>query len=156
MTHPNPDNTAPIALYGPKAVALGIGASIVGAAFGAVMALAAGAQGDSLMGGGLAAGLLVASWLLAWGVAFLTGPYQMAAAGMAWLALSTARLLVLIVAGIALALAAPTMGLGLWLALMAGGLAAVAIDCAMALRSFRRHQPAGMDLETDLTSGGMS
>ncbi len=36
-----------------------------------------------------------------------------------------------------MALPAPTMGLGLWLALLCGGLSAVAIDTALALRALR-------------------
>ncbi|MEQ8316057.1 MAG: hypothetical protein RIE77_09295 [Phycisphaerales bacterium] len=132
---------ASISLYGPAAVAVGTVASAAGAMFGAVLAFAARAEGDSVMGGVVAAMLLAGSWVLAWGGAAMTGPYRPAVAGMAWLALSTARLLVLIVAGIALALAAPTMGLGLWLALLVGGLTAVGVDCAMALRSFRQHLP---------------
>lgn len=156
-----PHAPATIALYGPKAVGLGVGASIVAALFGGGLALAAGAQGESLMGGVVAAGLLAGTWALAWGVAALTGPYRPATAGMAWLALSTTRLMILVVAGIALALAAPTMGLGLWLAMLAGGLASVVVDSAMAVRAFR--QPAGthagataapMDAPMDSTSGG--
>ena len=130
---------APIALYGPQAVGIGLVASVLGCALGAGLAGLGGASGDSLAGGAAAAGLLAGSWLLAWAMAWLTGPYRPAVAGMAWLALSTARLLVLVVAGIALALAAPTMGLGLWLAMLLGGLAAVAIDSATTMRTFRQY-----------------
>ncbi|UYV13320.1 MAG: hypothetical protein NCW75_03305 [Phycisphaera sp.] len=160
MTQNTPDNTAHIPLYGPKATGIGIAASIVASAFGAGLALAAGAEGDSLMGGVVAAGLLTGSWVLAWGAATLTGPYRVTTAGMAWLALSTIRLMVLIVSGIALAFAAPTMGLGLWFAMLAGGLTAVAVDCGMALKSFREHQTVPVDLASvdpasvDRTSGG--
>lgn len=134
-------DAALLSIYAPAAAAIGAVASASGAMFGALLALAARAEGDSLMGGVVAAMLLAGSWVLAWGGAAMTGPYRPAVAGMAWLALSTSRLLVLIVAGIALALAAPTMGLGLWLALLVGGLTAVGVDCAMALRSFRQQLP---------------
>lgn len=150
-----------ISLYGPAAVAIGAGASAAGAMFAALLALAAKAEGDSLMGGVVAAMLLAGSWIMAWGGAAITGPYRPAVAGMAWLAISTARLLVLVVAGIAFALAAPTMGLGLWLALLVGGLTAVGIDCAMALRSFRQQLPVSTtptdsndDAHRARTSGG--
>jgi|GEM_PF-7091760 len=150
MTQTSPDNPAHIALYGPKATGIGVAASVMASAFGAGLALAAGAEGDSLMGGVVAAGLLTGTWVLAWGAAILTGPYRTTVAGMAWLALSTIRLMVLVVSGVALAFAAPTMGLGLWFALLAGGLTAVAVDCGMALKSFRQHEA----ISIDLTSGG--
>ncbi|MEO1279485.1 MAG: hypothetical protein AAFV77_11070 [Planctomycetota bacterium] len=134
-----------IRLYTPAAVGIGVLGSVLAAAFGAAIASVAGAQGDSLVGGAAVAALLAASWLLPWAIVALTGPYQLAIAGMAWLALSTARLLVLVVAGIVLALVAPTMGLGLWLALLCGGLAAVAIDTAMAMRSLRGLGPQASD-----------
>ncbi|MFI4916768.1 MAG: hypothetical protein ACIAS6_09725 [Phycisphaerales bacterium JB060] len=153
MTQSHVQNQAAIptiSLYGPRAVGVGVLASSAAAMLGGLLALAAGVEGDSLRGGVVAAMLLAGSWALAWGVAAVTGPYRVSVAGMAWLALSMARLLVLIGAGIALALAAPTMGLGLWLALLAGGLAAVGVDSAMALKSFGQHQPDS----NDLTSGG--
>lgn len=150
MTQNTPDNTAQIHLYGPKATGIGVVASVLAAAFGASLALAAGVEGDSVMGGVVAAGLLAGTWVFAWGAATLTGPYRVTVAGMAWLALSTIRLMVLVVSGIALAFAAPTMGLGLWFALLAGGLTAVAVDCGMALKSFREHEA----ISVDLTSGG--
>lgn len=140
MPETAPTSPASIALYGPSAVGLGIVASVAGSGLGASLAWLGGASGDALAGGAASAALLVGSWLLAWGLAALTGPYRPTTAGMAWLALSTARLLILVLAGIALALTAPTMGLGLWLALLLGGLAAVALDSAMGLRTFRRHQ----------------
>ena len=133
-----------IRLYTPAAVGIGVLGSIVGAAFGATLAWLAGSKADAFAGGAAVALLLAASWLLPWALVTLTGPYQLAIAGMAWLALSTTRLLVLVVAGIVLALVAPTMGLGLWLALLCGGLAAVAIDTAMALRSLRVLEPQPM------------
>lgn len=150
MTQATAPQSASISLYGASAVGIGAVASAVAAMLGAMLALAAGAPGDSLRGGMVAAMLLGGSWALAWGGAALTGPYRPAVAGMAWLALSTARLLVLIVAGIAFALAAPTMGLGLWLALLAGGLTAVGVDSALALKSFRQHP----SVSPDPTSGG--
>lgn len=137
MTQTTSDNAAHIHLYGPKAAGIGMAASVAAGAFGAGLALAAGVEGDSLMGGVVAAGLLTGTWVLAWGAATLTGPYRTTVAGMAWLALSTIRLMVLVVSGIALAFAAPTMGLGFWFALLAGGLASVAVDCGMALKAFR-------------------
>lgn len=146
MTQSTPDNTPLIPLYSPKATGIGIAASIAAAGFGAGLALAAGAEGDSLMGGVVAAGLLTGSWVLAWGVATLTGPYRTTVAAMAWLALSSIRLMVLVVSGIALAFAAPTMGLGLWFAMLAGGLASVAVDSGMALKSFRQHPAVSIDL----------
>lgn len=159
MPDTGPTSPASIALYGPSAVGLGIAASVAGSGLGAALAWLGGAAGDSLAGGAASAGLLAGSWLLAWALAALTGPYRPTTAGMAWLALSTGRLLVLVLAGIALALAAPTMGLGLWLALLLGGLAAVAIDSAMALRTFRRHQFAhetahGPSASLSPTTGG--
>ena len=156
----SPASPQSIALYGPKAVGIGMAASTIGCALGGSLALLMKAEGDSLAGAAAAAGLLLGSWLLAGALAALTGPYRPATAGMAWLALSTARLMILVVAGIALALAAPTMGLGLWLALLLGGLTAVAIDSALALQSFRQHasgQPiAGKDRTASLnpTTGG--
>ena len=147
-------STAPtIALYGPRAVAVGVMGSVLAAACGAGLAALIGARGNALAGGASAAALLAASWLVAMAFASLTGPYQMSTAGMAWLALSTARLLVLVVAGIALALAAPTMGLGLWLALLLGGLAAVAIDSAIALAAFRRTQSGTLDSNRPASGG---
>jgi len=136
MPQPSQTNSPAIRLYAPASVGVGVLGSLVGAAFGATLAWVAQAEGDTLGGGLAAAMLLAASWLLPWVLVALTGPYQAATAGMAWLALSTARLLVLVLAGVALGLAAPTMGLGLWLALLCGGLAAVVIDTAMALRAF--------------------
>lgn len=85
-------------------------------------------------------------------VAFLTGPYQPATAGMAWLAISSARLFVLVVGAIALALVAPTMGLGLWLALLLGGLGLVATDVCVASRTFRHYCSIPMR-QVDLNCG---
>lgn len=159
MTQNTPDNTAHIPLYGPKATGTGIAASIAASAFGAGLALAAGAEGDSLMGGVVAAGLLTGSWVLAWGVATLTGPYRTTIAAMAWLALSTIRLMVFVVSGVALAFAAPTMGLGFWFAMLAGGLASVAVDSGMAFKAFRTPQilspgPSNGLASLDSKSGG--
>lgn len=139
MIQTKTQNLPAIPLYGPKALAVGMAASVGGSALGAGLAWTARAEGDTLMGGLAAAGLLVGTWLLGSMVAILTGPYQPATAGMAWLAISSARLMVFVVAAIALALAAPTMGLGLWLAMLLGGLASVAADGSMAARAFRRH-----------------
>jgi hypothetical protein len=156
--HNPADSTPQIHLYGPTAAGAGLVASVAAAMFGALIALAAKVEGDSLMGGVVAAGLLTGSWALAWGAATLTGPYRTTVAAMAWLALSSIRLMVLVVAAIALAFAAPTMGLGFWFAMLAGGLASVAVDSGLALKSFRQHpqHPAGsIDLASrDSKSGG--
>lgn len=142
----------PISLYGPMALGLGLGVGVGGSVLGGVLAWLARVEGDSLMGGVAAGGLLAGTWLLGWAIAFLTGPYQPATAGMAWLAISSGRLLVLVVGAIALALAAPTMGLGLWLALLLGGLGMVAADALMASRTFRQHGSVPMH-RVDFNSG---
>ncbi len=152
MTQTTAHSTPQIPLYGPKASGVGVVASAAAAMFGALIALAARAEGDSIMGGVVAAGLLTGSWALAWGAATLTGPYRTTVAAMAWLALSTIRLLVLVVSGVALAFAAPTMGLGFWFAMLAGGLASVAVDSGMALKAFRTPQILSPDPSDGLAS----
>jgi len=129
-----------IGLYGPRAVGLGILASLLGVAGGSGAAALVGA-GDAVSGGAVGAGVLTGSWLLVWVAAALTGPSRVATAAMAWVALSTVRLFVLVLAGIALAFAAPEMGLGLWLALLLGGLVSIAVDTALAKRAFGRPVP---------------
>ncbi|MCW5756308.1 MAG: hypothetical protein KIT54_03640 [Phycisphaeraceae bacterium] len=152
MTQTDSQYLPRITLYGPTALSLGLGVGLGGSALGSVLAWMARLEGDSLLGGIAAAGLLMGTWLLGWMVAFLTGPYQPATAGMAWLAISSARLFVLVVGAIALALVAPTMGLGLWLALLLGGLGLVATDVCVASRTFRHHGSIPMR-QVDLNCG---
>ncbi|GIW73504.1 MAG: hypothetical protein KatS3mg103_0026 [Phycisphaerales bacterium] len=134
-----PSNPARITLYGPSAVGVGLGVSLVGCAAGAALGALAGDGLRSAQSGVVAGGLLASGWLAAWVFSAVTGPYQPATAGMAWLAISSARLMILVLGALALAVLAPTMGLGLWLAVLLGGLASVLADSMLALSALRRH-----------------
>jgi len=141
------DDQQPERVYGPRAVAVGIAAGVGGALASLPAAALAGEWDPSqpLTPWLASAGVLAASWACSAVAAAAAGRLARSRAAMAWVALSSLRLLALLVLAAALALASGDLGLGYWVGLLAGGLASQAADCAgaiWAVRSFGR-APAG-------------